>query len=430
MYGRLRGVLPDLTPFRESPAFFRLWAGNLVSGIGSQMTIVAVSLEIYKITQSTFMVGLTGLFTLVPSLVVGLYGGSWVDKYDRRKIALISATVVWLSTALIAIHAWAGLEWVWILYVLSGINAAGFAVLFTAKNAITPRILRPETMPAALALTGILMGSMVTVGPALAGILVARVGYAWTYTVDVVLFCTMFFGLVTLPAIAPATKVTTAGFKSVVEGFKYLRTAPPLMMGFVLDLAAMTFGSPRVLFPALGALVLGGGAATVGWLTAAGALGTLACGIFSGKLSHFYRHGRAVVISVAVYAVIIGLLGVVILAAQLTGGAVHGPRAPWLIAAFVLLFLAGAADNVSMIYRNTIATVGVPDHVRGRIQGMYIVSVNAGPRMGDLYAGALAAVALWFPPILGLALTVLVIYLALRMYPEYLKFHAQAEGQN
>lgn len=424
----LRSILPDLTPFAESPAFMRMWIGTLLSGIGSQMTVMTVGIEIFAITQSTFMVGLTGAFTLVPTLFVGIYGGTWVDRFDRRKVGLIAAVIGWASTAVIALHSWLGFEWVWLLYAMSGINAAAFAVLSTARSSILPRLLKPSTVPAALALNGIEMGAMITIGPALGGILVHSVGYQWTYTFDVLLFCSMFLGLYSLPAVAPTTTGSVTGWRSVIDGFRYLKTSMPLMMGFILDMAAMMFGSPRVLFPAIGAVILGGGSLTVGWLTAATAIGTLVCGLLSGRLSHFYAHGRAVVISVICYTLALLGFGVVLLVAAMSP--IHSSSAvvgsiPLLAAALICLAISGAADNVSMIYRNTIATVGVRDEVRGRVQGMYIVSVTAGPRLGDLYAGIVAGlVTVWFPPVLGVLLTFVVLGIAIRLAPGYLRYHA------
>ncbi|MCX7521270.1 MFS transporter [Microbacterium sp. STN6] len=397
----------DLAPLRESPAFARLWIGSSISGIGSQLTIVAVGLQIYDLTGSTLAVALVALFALGPMIVFGLYGGMLADAFDRRRIALVSAIVAWSSTATIAALAWLHVESVWPLYLLTTVNAVASTVIGSTRAAILPRLLPARLLPAASALTGISSGVMITLGPALAGVLVASVGYGWTYMVDVVLFVSAFLGIATLPSIVPEGDIVKPGLRSLADGARFLRRAPNVRMTFIVDIVAMTFGQPRALFPAVGALVLGGGAVTVGILTAAFAIGALISSVFSGPLGHVRRQGRAIGRAITAYGASILAFGAVLGVMQL-GGMTHATTdfarvsVPGLALATLFLAAAGASDNVSAIFRMTILQTAVPDAVRGRIQGVFTVVVTGGPRVGDLYAGILATViALWFPPALG-----------------------------
>ena len=111
-------LLVDITPLRVSPAYRRLWLGNTLAYVGTQLTLVAVSLEVFALTGSSFAVGLLGLAALVPLVVAGLYGGAIADRHDRRRVALTSSAVMWLTTVGIAAQAWAGLESVSVLYAL------------------------------------------------------------------------------------------------------------------------------------------------------------------------------------------------------------------------------------------------------------------------------------------------------------------------
>jgi hypothetical protein len=176
-------------------------------------------------------------------------------------------------------------------------------------------------------------------------------------------------------------------------------------MSFIVDIVAMTFGQPRVLFPALGALVLGGGAVTVGILTAAGAIGALISSIFSGRTGGVRRQGIAIGWAIAVYGFFIAIFGVVALVSDRglsVTGPVAGPNIVAIVLASIALAGAGAADNVSSIFRQTILQSAVPDSMRGRLQGIFTIVVTGGPRIGDLYVGAIAAIgALWLPPLLG-----------------------------
>ncbi len=416
-----RGHLVDLRPLRESPAFARMWAGGAITGIGSQMTIVAVGLDIYDRTESTLAVSLVAAFALGPMIIFGLYGGALADRFDRRTVALVAAIAAWASTAAIALYSWLGVPDIWPLYVFITVNSVAAVMVQVARSAMVPRLVRLELLPAAGALGGISAGVQLTVGPALAGLLVAYVGFSATYTVDVVLFLAAFYGLYTLPAMVPDGERRRADLRSVVEGWKFLRVAPNIRASFVLDIMAMTFGNPRVLFPAIGALLIGGGAVTVGILSSAGAVGMLVLGLLSGRVAAVRAHGKGMVIAVAAYGGSIVLFGVLLLATTVlpidVGTDITQANIPALVIASVLLAISGAADSVSMIYRTTMIQAAVPDIMRGRLQGLFTVVVNGGPRVGDLYVGALSLTALlWFPPLLGGLIIIVICAVFLRVY--------------
>ncbi|NNC13319.1 MFS transporter [Planctomonas sp. JC2975] len=413
---------------RSSPAFARLWIGGSISGIGGQMTIVAIGLQVYDLTQSTLAVSGVALFALLPMVFFGIYGGMLADVVDRRLLALLSAILAWGSTVTIALLAWFHVDNVWLLYVLATVNSVAATVVSSTRMAILPRLLDRRLIPAASALGGISTGVSVTLGPALAGVLVAAVGFGWTYSVDVVLFVFAFLGIATLPSIVPEGEAAKPGWASVVEGLRFLRTAPNVRMSFIADIIAMTFGQARVLLPAAGALLLGGGAVTVGVLTAAFAIGALISSVFSGPLGHVRFQGLAVGRSVIVYGAFILALGIEL--GLLTTGwfgkadAAH-PNVPAIVVACLLFAGAGAADNVSSIFRQTILQTATPDTMRGRIQGVFTVVVTGGPRLGDLYAGAAAAlVALWFPPAFGGVVIIAALLLLLRFQPTFRHYDA------
>jgi MFS family permease len=424
-----RNHFVDLAPLRQSPAFARLWLGGAISGIGGQMTILAVGLQIYDLTSSTFAVALVGVIALVPMIVFGLYGGMLADAFDRRRVLFIAACVAWASTISLVALTLLGVDVLWPYYVVTTVNAVAATVLGAVRFAVTPRILPRELVPAATALNGISSGLMVTVGPALAGVLVASVGFAWTYSVDVVLFLTAFLGILSLPKLVPEGDIQRPGIESLVYGFRFLKTAPNVRMSFLVDIVAMTFGQPRVLFPALGALALGGGAVTVGILTAAGAVGTLLSSLFSGRVGHVRYQGKAIGWAIAIYGACIAVFGVIALVADRgLSGAVSAvePNILAISLASVALAAAGAADNVSSIFRQTILQTAVPDSMRGRLQGVFTVVVTGGPRLGDLYVGILATIgALWLPPLLGGIAIIVIIATLLRFQRTFRHYDAR-----
>lgn len=379
------------------------------------MTIVAVGLHIFDLTGSTTNVALVGVFALVPMIVVGIYGGVLADSFDRRTVALISAIVAWASTIGLALLAWFHVDVLAYFYLLTTLNAMAATVIGATRAAIMPRILPASLLPSAAALGGISVGVQVTLGPALAGVMVATVGFQWTYTVDVILFLAAFTGIATLPRIQPEDGAGRPGFSAVVDGLRFLRTATTIRMSFLVDIVAMTFGMPRVIYPAVGALLIGGGAITVGVLSAAFAVGALASSLFSGRLGNVRWQGRAIRSAITVYGVFIALFGVV-LAALSTGwfGSVSERLSDTNVVALVLAALAlagaGAADNVSSVFRSTMMQSAVPDAMRGRTQGVFTVVVTGGPRLGDAYVGLIAATTLlWLPAVLGGILIVVLI---------------------
>jgi hypothetical protein len=406
--------LVDLAPLRASPAFARLWIGGVISGIGAQVSIVAVGLQIYDITASTFMVGLVGGVALLPMIAAGLWGGMLADVFDRRRILIASSLVGWLSTlVLVALSTWDAVllsqgERVdaWPFLVVRTLNAVAATVSSATRAAVVGRILPSDMISRATALNGIGFGLSLTVGPAIAGILAATVGLPWTFVVDAVLFAAGFLGVWMLPALPRVGEPVRAGWAVMREGFSFLGRAPNIRMSFIVDIIAMTFGRPYVLFPALGATVIGGGALTVGALTAAGAVGTILASLFSGPVARVHRQGVAIARAITVFG-LFGLAFGVIVAVVGLGDFTAAPGwsgIHWVALVALALTLAGmgASDEVSAIFRQTMLIQAVPDHMRGRLQGVFIVVVTGGPRIGDMYVGILAtAVALWFPPLLG-----------------------------
>ncbi len=369
-------LLVDLTPLRSSPQFRLLYAGQLVSFLGQQLTVVAVPYQVYLLTRSSLAVGLLGLVQLGPLLVCSLAGGAIADAMDRRKLLLASQALLACTSVGLALNASLPRPRTWPLYLLTAGSAALSAVDFPARNAATPNLLRREQIPAAAALNQLLMQTGQVAGPALAGLVIARVSLAAAYWIDVATFAASILTLLAMRPLPPEGGGRPLGLASIREGIAYLRGRRALQATFWIDLDAMVFGMPRALFPALGTSVFGGGAATVGLLYAAPGAGALLGALTAGWVGGVRRQGRAVLVSVAVWGAAIAAFGLT-------------RRLP---VALGLLALAGAADVVSAVFRNTILQQTVPDSLRGRLAAIHIAVVTGGPRLGDAEAGAVAAV--------------------------------------
>ncbi|WP_411731767.1 MFS transporter, partial [Paeniglutamicibacter sp.] len=383
-------LLADLTPLRESPAFKRLWVGNALSAVGGQLTLVAVSLEVYALTGSSLYVGLLGAFALVPLVLTGLYGGSIADAHDRRKVALASALLLWGATAAIAAQAWLGVDNVWVLYGLVAIHSAAGGINQPTRGAIIPAIVGLKLLPAANSLNMVTFGIAQMIGPLLGGLLVSQIGFGWTYSIDVLTYAAAVWSVCKLPALPPEGTPSKAGLRSVIEGFRFLGTQPNVRMTFLVDIAAMVLAAPRALLPAIGAVLIGGGELTMGVLLAATAMGAFLAGLFSGPVGRIHRQGVAVFLCVCAWGASIGIFGLVVILAARSPVPPDGTAGAWLWPAAACMGLAGVADAISSVFRTTILQTATPDHLRGRLQGVFIVVVAGGPRLGEMLSGSVA----------------------------------------
>jgi MFS family permease len=290
---------------------------------------------------------------------------------------------------MLALQAWAGVQQVWVLFVLVAIQSGAFAVNMPARSAIIPRLLEPRLMPAANALQTLGNSVSFTVGPLLGALLVAVFSYAAAYSVDAVLFTAALFAVFRLPAQPPLNASKgRVGLSSVVDGFRYLGTQKNVRMTFFVDLVAMLTSSPRVLFPAVGLVYLGGGATTTGVMTAAAAVGVMLAALLSGRLTRIRWQGRIISVAIVVWGLAIAGFGLVLV---LSGGS-HPDHVLWLALALAVLMLviAGGSDAISAVFRQTILQTATPDDMRGRLQGVFIVVVAGGPRLGEAMLGGAA----------------------------------------
>ncbi|MEO7070273.1 MAG: MFS transporter [Nostocoides sp.] len=379
-------LLLDLTPLREHAAYRRLFTGYALANIGAQLTVVAAGLQVYALTHSTAAVGLVGLFALVPLVVMGLYGGALIDHHDRRIVGVLAQTVMWSATLALLGQALMGNTHVGVLYLTVAVSSGAFAIASPARSSIYPRILPREQLPAANALSVFAMNIALTVGPLLAGFLIGWFGFKAAYAVDALLTTAALLGLASLPPVPPEPSADglarVSGLRAVWDGLTFLGTRPNVRMTFVADIIAMMLAAPRVLFPAAGAVFLGGGSRTVGYLYAASAVGGIVAMVLSGPLGRVRRQGLAILVSIVGWGVGVAGLGVALL---LSEGHVARGVALWV--ALAAMFLAGGCDSVSAVFRQTILQAATPDHLRGRLQGVFIVVVAGGPRLGDLLAG-------------------------------------------
>jgi MFS family permease len=410
---RARRIAADLTPLRTSRDFRRIWTGLLVSEFGFQFTLVATYVQVARLTGSAAAVGLIGLVGFIGLVAGSLGGAAFLDAVDRRTILICSQFGYIAASALLLYGAVSGDPPVGLIYAAVAIFGAVSAVDGPTRSAMTPRLVGRELVPAALALNQVIWQATALIGPAIAGVTIARAGLPWAYAFDLLTYGVMLIAAWLIRPIPPERGEGAAtGWAAVKEGYRYLRGRRVLQSTFVIDIIAMVFGMPRALFPILAATQFGGGAAVVGLLFAAPAVGALIGALTTGWVGRIKHQGQAVVWAVVVWGAGIATFGF----------------ANRLWVAVLLLAIAGGADVISAIFRTTILQLSVPDALRGRISGIHILVVTGGPRLGDLEAGLVAAA---FTPAAsvvsgGLLCIAGALLLAWRV-PEFWRYHAGGE---
>lgn len=366
-------MLIDISPLRKHRNYRLLYIGQGVSFFGSMLTYVAVPYQIFELTHSSLWVGLLGTVQLLPLLVAALFGGALADAFDRKRLLVYSELGLSLLALAMMVNALLPKPSVALLFVASACMSALNGLHRPALEAMTPRLVGPEDLPSISALNSLRSTTGMIAGPAVAGLLIARLGLAATYALDIVTFAISVAAIWRIDAPFSKRDDASTGVSSIVEGLRYAYSRPELMGTYIVDIVAMTFAMPMALFPSMG--MRWGGAQAAGWLYSAMSIGSMVMTLFSGWASRVRRQGAMVVWSAAAWGVAIAALGF----------------APSLAVAVVCLAFAGAADMVSGLFRGAIWNETIPDKLRGRLAGVEMISYMTGPLIGNARAGGVAA---------------------------------------
>jgi MFS family permease len=370
---KVRSLRMDTTPLRTSRDFRLLFAAGTVFYFGGMMSYVAIPYQLYTLTGSNAAVGLIGVVELVPLLVAGLYGGALADHVDRRKLLVATGVAQAVLTALLALNAAREDPDVAAVFVIAFFLAGASSLQRPSREALLPRTVRHDELVAANALSSFGMQVGLLSGPALGGLLLAHVGVAWCFLVDVsgLLVATVLFAaMASYPHRDQTTPPSLAG---IAEGVRYAVSRRDLLGTYLVDVTAMVLAIPVVLFPALAQDIFAR-PQLLGLLYTAETVGAVVATATSGWTSRVHHHGRAIVVAAGCYGLFIGLVGL----------------APTIWVAMGLLACAGAADMTSGVFRSTIWNQTIPESMRGRLAGIEMLSYSVGPLGGQVRAGFVA----------------------------------------
>jgi len=377
MLGKLaRNLSTDIRPLRASRNFRLLMLGGLITGIGTQATLVALPYQIFVRTHSAFLTGLLGVAELGPLILASLYAGALADRMDRRRLLLWCQIALSALSGILGLVTWLTTPKVWELFVLAGLIAGASAVERVSRQSIVPNTVTPDHLKAALSMSFGVMQVTMVVGPAVGGLVIDYFGLAVPYFVDAFSVLGMVFAAWALTPQPPPDRPRASTVASIKSGLSFVSRLQGLMASFVIDLLAMTFGMPRALFPILSIEIFHTGATGSGLLNSAVAVGATAAALTTGWLGNARRLGRIVLGAVAAWGLAIAAAGFM--------------TSLW--PAALLFAVAGAADSVSAVCRTTITQTLTPDAMRGRVSAVFSLVVASGPRLGDVESGTVASV--------------------------------------
>jgi MFS family permease len=361
--------------------FRLLWLGQLISGTGSQMQLVAINWHVYILTRSPLALGIVGLVRVVPIIVCSLVGGVVADAVNRKRLMLVTQSVMLVSAALLALVTTSGLRSAWPLYLLTAVSSAAVAFDNPARQAILPTLVPAEDFPNAVSLGLIVFQLTMIGGPALAGRLLASYSPAVVYGFNAVSFLAVIAALLMMRVSGrveeggAAEKGAGVSLYALKEGLRFVWRTPIIVQTMTLDFVATFFASATALLPIFAAEILKVGARGFGILAAAPAAGAVVAAFVMARFGNVRRQGATVIASVAIYGAATVAFGL--------------SRVFW----FSLLMLAvtGAADTVSTVLRQTIRQLVTPNSLRGRMTSVNMIFFMGGPQLGELEAGAAAA---------------------------------------
>lgn len=370
---RIRGLRVDLTPARESRDFRLLVIAGTVFYVGQAMTYVAVPFQIYTLTGSNTMVGLIGLVELAPLLVAGLWGGALADHVDRRRMLMGTGIAQIVLTLGLAFNAALAQPRVWVIFALAPCLMTAIALQRPSREALLPRTVRHDQLPAANALSALGWQAGSLVGPTVAGLILAAYGAAWCFAVDVVGISIAVLLYARMASYPHREETTAPSLAGIAEGMRYAVRRKDLLGTYLIDMAVMFLAMPLVLFPALAETIFRR-PELLGLLYTSETVGAVIASTLSGWHARIRSYGKVIVIAASVYGLFIALAG----------------QAPTFWLCCLALVGAGAADMTSAVFRMSLWNQSIPENLRGRLAGIEMLSYSLGPLGAQVRAGITA----------------------------------------
>lgn len=392
-----------------------LWCADTVSAFGTQMQRVAITWQVFELTNSAFQLGLLGLFRFLPTLIFGLAGGVVADQRDRRRILILTQLLMMICSIVLAVTAFTDTASMPLIYGITFAASAISAMSNPAKQALIPTLVPRRELVGAASTVNLSMQTASVIGPAVAGVVIGVAGVGAAYVVDAFSFIAVILAVLAIRTRAEPILIRQPGFTAAIEGLKFLRATPILLTVMALDFVATYFGASTTLMPIFAETIHNVGAQGLGLLLSSAAVGAVVGGIVLGSLPIPRWPGRIIVLSIVAY-----------------GGCILGfGLSPNMPLAMIFLAGSGAADSISMAMRHSIRNLVTPDEYRGRVAASHTTFAQGGPQLGELQAGALASfIGAPAAVAIGGTLTMLSCAIAVRKVPSLLAYRTEHDEKS
>ncbi len=423
--------LYERAPALQYRDFRLLWAGQLISTVGSQMQLIAINWHVYEMLRGTTYtiqlvgrefdlgagalgLGAVGLVRILPIIVFALLGGMVADMRERRQILLWTSSASALFAAILSIITLTGNDSLVALYAMTAVGSAAAAFDSPARQSLVPNLVPRRHLTNAVSLNTLLWQVGTIVGPAVAGVLVGSFDVGLVYLLNAVSFIGVIWALLKMEHRgAPAAQPSGLGWEALTEGMRFVYHSRIIWSTMLLDFFATFFSSARTMLPIVAAEILRVGPEGYGLLATAQAVGAVLAGAIAAFKRDIHRQGLVLLVSVALYGVATALFGL---------STIFG-------LSYLLFAITGAADTVSTVIRGSIRQLLTPDRLRGRMVSVNMVFFMGGPELGEMEAGLVAA--LFGAPIAiftgGLATVLLTTWVAWR-YPRLRTYTSDTEA--
>lgn len=363
----------DLTPLKKYRDFRNLWAAGLISYLGSMITYVAIPFQIKELTNSYLAVGIVGAIELVPLIVFGLYGGVLADSVNRKRMVWATEAAALILVALLLANSALWEPKVWVIYIAAGLFAVVDGLQRPSADAMLPRLVGHQDLPAATALMSLRWQLGLIVGPTVGGIIFSTFSISAGFAVDMATYVVALVFLARVRSMPSSKEAKKPSLAALLDGVKYAFSRQDLIGTYIIDLAAMTLAMPMALYPFWADQLNAPWA--LGMFYSAITVGSVLVTVTSGWTTRYRFHGRAVILAAIGWGLAIAVAGL----------------STSLILVLLFLTIAGAFDMISALFRANIWNQTIPDHFRGRLAGIELLSYSVGPLAGQLRAATIAS---------------------------------------
>jgi MFS family permease len=369
-----------IPPALKSRPFLLYWIGHLISVAGSQMQLWALYWHLRTLTDQPMVISGIGLVRFLPVVLLSLVAGVAADRFDRRKMAIITQFALGVVALVLGLTTSFGLTTILMLFGLVAVQAVAAAFDVPARQALIPSLVPRENLANAYSLTSIAAKVGGIVGPAVSGVVIAYLGLQWAYWINAISFLAVIAALIAMgdvrPLIEKKAVVVRGTFREIRAGIEFIKNSPIIYSVMILDFFGTFFSSANTLLPFVAMDILHVGPIQYGWLSSAQAIGTLSIGLYLSQKSTLLRQGMLISTSVAMFGLATILFGV--------------STSFWLT--MLALILIGIFDGLSSIIRNTVRQIQTPDEMRGRMMSITQIFFKGGPQLGEMESGLVAQI--------------------------------------